>query len=84
MVAQVVSGSPASESGLEVNDKLLQFGSLTKNNCVNLKSIGELVLNSENRSIQLVILRNSQVKNINVVPKKWSGRGLLGCLFNPI
>jgi 26S proteasome non-ATPase regulatory subunit 9 len=79
VIAQVVSGSPASEAGLLVNDKLIQFGSLNKSNCPSsLKPIGELVLNSENRTIQLVILRSSQVKYVSVTPKKWNGRGLLG------
>jgi hypothetical protein len=87
---EVAEGSPAYAAGIHVNDMIFQFGSINKTNCgPNLRAIGELVLNSEGRHIIVKLKRiengNEVVKTVNVVPKKWSGRGLLGyvdcCLF---
>jgi hypothetical protein len=55
-----------------------------------LAEIGELVRKSENRIVLLNVARNGAEANqksyvkIKLVPKKWSGHGLLGCKIVPI
>ena len=81
----VTSGSPSSDAGLKVGDLVAEFGSLNKKNFKNLTDIAKLVQNSQNRPIRVKVLRNGDKSvTLNLVPKKWSGQGLLGCKFNCI
>ena len=35
----------------------------------------------ENKEMPVVITRNAEVLCLTLVPKKWEGRGILGCLL---
>ncbi|PRP73160.1 26S proteasome non-ATPase regulatory subunit 9-like [Planoprotostelium fungivorum] len=86
-VADVTANSPAALARLKVDDEILEFGSIHSTNNNGLKAVGELVRDSENRQIQVVVRRreNEQVttKILMLTPKKWDGRGLLGCHIVP-
>ena len=84
VVDRVDADSPASNAGLQVGDLIKQFGSVTKANFKGLLSIGEVVHHSEGKSVPVIILRNKQEQRLSLTPKKWSGRGLLGCNIVPI
>ncbi|KAH8310571.1 hypothetical protein KR044_002027 [Drosophila immigrans] len=81
VVVNLVSpNSPAEEAGLHVGDKILRFGSINGNNFKdNLAQIGEVVRNMQNQNVQLKVKREQQVLDLILVPKTWTGRGLLGC-----
>ncbi|KAH8388510.1 hypothetical protein KR093_008211 [Drosophila rubida] len=80
IVNLVSPNSPAEEAGLHVGDKILRFGSVNGNNFRdNLAQIGELVRNMQNQNVQLKIKREQQLLDLVLVPKTWTGRGLLGC-----
>ena len=78
-VDHVTAGSPAKAAGLEVNDLIMKFGSITISNFSNLQTISSVVKNSENHGIPITIRRGESVTQLSLTPKKWTGRGLLGC-----
>ncbi|OQV15608.1 putative 26S proteasome non-ATPase regulatory subunit 9 [Hypsibius exemplaris] len=77
----VLPDSPAAAAGLMKDDLITVFGSATEGNFRSLTDISVIVGNSENRSIPVQIIRSGVHKAINLVPQKWSGKGLLGCSF---
>ncbi|KAF8577049.1 hypothetical protein K439DRAFT_1365650 [Ramaria rubella] len=78
----VAPGSPAAEAGLLREDLILQFGTLTTASfpSSSLQPIAEVVASHENKSLDIVILREeTQKRTLRLIPRKgWGGRGLLG------
>ena len=77
-------GSPSQDAGLQSGDLIVEFGTQNNSNLKNLMDIGNLVMNSENRPIRIKLMRNGIPMTLNLVPKKWSGKGLLGCKMVPL
>lgn len=75
--------SPAESAGIQVRDKFLAFGSITAVNFKDLAQIGDLVKSSVNREIRVKVKRDDKIEELILVPKIWSGRGLLGCNIVP-
>ncbi|XP_036322875.1 26S proteasome non-ATPase regulatory subunit 9 [Rhagoletis pomonella] len=79
-VNMINPGSPAEEAGLKVGDELLEFGTI---NCRNFQKdliqFGIIVRHMQNQRIPLKIKRGNQHLELILIPKTWSGRGLLGC-----
>merc|ERR1712179_379534 len=80
----VSEGSPAHDAGLKVGDLILEFGTQNSTNFKSLNDIAQLVKNSENRNVRVKILRHEKISTLTLVPKKWSGQGLLGCKIVPL
>ncbi|KAJ7863091.1 hypothetical protein B0H14DRAFT_2739269 [Mycena olivaceomarginata] len=81
----VSPGSPAAEAGLQREDLVVKFGSLTQQSfsSSSLKPLVDVVAAHENRSIPLKVLRSEQFVFLSLTPKVWGGRGLLGCHIVP-
>ncbi|QQP48792.1 26S proteasome non-ATPase regulatory subunit 9 [Caligus rogercresseyi] len=80
-VSEVAKGSPADSAGLMDGDLILELGSLDAKKFKELSQIGDIVKNSIGSSVHLKVLREgSAVKKLELTPKQWSGKGLLGCL----
>ncbi|KAI7847436.1 hypothetical protein BDC45DRAFT_562306 [Circinella umbellata] len=85
LVNAVAPDSPADKSGLQRNDKVIQFGNIHAENHDRLQALNRLVGQSEDKSIPVTILRNDQsIIELVLTPKKWSGRGTLGCHIVPL
>jgi 26S proteasome regulatory subunit N4 len=83
-VHSVAAGSPAEQSGLQVGDLILQFGSASfDSSAAPMAGVKDVVVNSENRPVEVVVRRDVQIVRLTLVPKKWSGQGLLGCHILP-
>jgi len=82
IVRQVFLDSPAFSAGLVVDDKVLQFGTVTKANNTP-SSIAEVVSHSVGKSVRVVVKRGEDIKELFLTPQQWSGRGLLGCHIVP-
>ncbi|KAJ7821929.1 hypothetical protein B0H14DRAFT_2371001 [Mycena olivaceomarginata] len=84
-VDHVLPGSPAAEAGLQREDLVVKFGSLTQQSfsSLSLKPLVDVVAAHENRSIPLKVLRSEQFVFLSLTPKVWGGRGLLGCHIIP-
>ncbi|XP_065846250.1 26S proteasome non-ATPase regulatory subunit 9-like [Oscarella lobularis] len=80
----VSENSPASVCELKVGDCVLEFGSINAENFRSLQDVGELVKNSEGTKVWIKILRDGEEIRLGLIPKKWSGRGFLGCNIIPI
>jgi len=76
--------SPAYVAGLKIGDKILQFGTITKQNQTP-QSMSQVVQNSVGRPIPVTVYRNGEgLVEVHVLPQRWSGQGLLGCHLTPI
>uniref|UniRef100_A0A1B6CZX7 26S proteasome non-ATPase regulatory subunit 9 n=2 Tax=Clastoptera arizonana TaxID=38151 RepID=A0A1B6CZX7_9HEMI len=85
-VTLVSPNSPAQACGLEVNDMVLQFGSVNSSNFRNMQDIAAVVRYSQGSKINVVVKkkgRNSHI-TLELFPKTWSGDGLLGCKIDPV
>lgn len=87
-VEAVDKSSPAEESGLIVGDVLLKFGTQSYNGNLSPQEVLSKVVNivgeNINDTIDVIVERNLEKLNLNLVPKEWSGRGFLGCKLVPI
>lgn len=85
VVTLVDENSPASTSGIQVNDRILKFGPFDHATFTDLAAIGELVKNSQNKQINVKVRRNNtQEVELTITPAAWHGQGLLGCKINAI
>ncbi|ROL42221.1 26S proteasome non-ATPase regulatory subunit 9 [Anabarilius grahami] len=78
LVDAVTQGSPAFQAGLRVGDEIMEFGSVNTQNFRNLRDIASVVQHSEGKSLRVGLFRNGQEVHLNLTPRNWSGRGLLG------
>lgn len=84
VVVNLVSpGSPAEAAGILVRDLITAFGSITSTNFKDLAQIGELVKSSNGNQVRVKVKRDNKIEELILVPKTWSGRGLLGCNIVP-
>ncbi|KAI8612787.1 hypothetical protein BC830DRAFT_1230965 [Chytriomyces sp. MP71] len=85
LVNSVAEGSPAAEAGLAAGDRILRFGSVA---CASdeapasaLSRVAGAVV--ESVAIEVVVDRGGSHVLVSLTPRKWSGRGLLGCHLLP-
>ncbi|KAM9099759.1 26S proteasome non-ATPase regulatory subunit 9 [Sarcophilus harrisii] len=83
-VNSISPGSPASNSGLQVDDEIVEFGSVNAHNFQNLQNIGMVVQHSEGHPLNVTVLRRGERLQIRLVPVRWAGKGLLGCNIIPL
>lgn len=79
LVTMVMPLSPAEECGIRKDDEILEFGSINHENFTELKQVSDLVMHRQNQPIALKVKRHGRNLDITLIPKTWSGRGLLGC-----
>lgn len=84
LVDAVTQGSPAFQAGLRVGDEIIEFGSINTQNFRNLRDVASVVQHSEGKSLRVGVIRSGQEVHLNLTPKQWSGRGLLGCNLVPV
>ncbi|EAL69627.1 26S proteasome non-ATPase regulatory subunit 9 [Dictyostelium discoideum AX4] len=90
----VSEGSPSDKANLKKGDLIFQFGTVgpffeerqvgDNLNSNHLQSIATIVRNSENKAIQIKLSRGTSIISTSLIPRKWSGQGLIGCLIKPI
>uniref|UniRef100_A0A8C3J3Q4 26S proteasome non-ATPase regulatory subunit 9 n=1 Tax=Calidris pygmaea TaxID=425635 RepID=A0A8C3J3Q4_9CHAR len=68
-VNAVTPGSPASISGLQVDDEIVEFGSVNVNNFQNLQNIATVVQHSEGRPLSVTVLRGGKKVHVGLTPK---------------
>ena len=89
-VDSVSTGSPADSAGLQPGDRILSFGPLHSGSGKApgevLPAIGALVGSSENAPIVVTVLRGDAAPPLalTLTPRRWEGRGLLGCHVLPV
>ena len=95
IIDEVSPNSPASEAGIKENDVLIRFGSINSTNHRDFRAIAELLplVASENKSILVAVRRKTselggvveltKTEVLELKPRVWGGRGLLGCHIRP-
>jgi 26S proteasome regulatory subunit N4 len=85
VVHEVTPLSPGEKAGLEVGDKILQVGTVTRGigGITELHRVGAYLQENENKTVVLIALRGTKQLKMRLVPSKWSGNGLLGCHLVP-
>ncbi|KAK5647168.1 hypothetical protein RI129_002060 [Pyrocoelia pectoralis] len=78
-VTIVTPGSPAEICGIQVNDLIVEFGSINFSNFNNITDVANVVQHSEGQQLNIKLQRGDQYITTYLIPKKWIGRGLLGC-----
>jgi len=82
----VSEGSPAYHAGLQVDDMIVEFGSINAENYRSLSDIGQLVQSSAGNLVNIKVKRvaaTTTFVKLALIPGPWSGRGLLGCNIVP-
>lgn len=84
-VTEVTFDSPAAEAGLNRGDKIVKFGNLDENNFLGMNQVAQLVQKSENVRLTIAFSRAGEdvIEFASLTPKKWSGKGMLGCALTP-
>ena len=82
-VEKVDINSPGAKAGLLVGDRILSFGTIlrTVGGMQDLRRLSQHLKENENKEIDIVVLRGTNVVNLVLVPSKWEGNGLLGCFL---
>lgn len=89
LIDEVSEGSPAKEAGLAVGDEICQFGDIRRDASTDVNAcfaaIAQLVPKSMGTPIQVAVLRGAPPERVELqlTPRQWAGRGLLGCHLAP-
>uniref|UniRef100_A0A383VU54 Nas2 N-terminal domain-containing protein n=1 Tax=Tetradesmus obliquus TaxID=3088 RepID=A0A383VU54_TETOB len=84
VVDEVADGSPAAAAGIQLGDQLCRFGAAMAGSGSELQQVAQELQAHENKAVQVVFLRAGQAVQMQLVPQKWAGRGLLGCHLRPL
>ena len=92
MVTQVNEGSPAAEAGLCSGDGIVEIGGVNASNdseaaeggAAGTKAISRVVSEAQNQQLRVIVQRGTQMIALTIVPRQWSGAGLLGCGLNVV
>mmetsp|Transcript_108984 Transcript_108984/g.172160 ORF Transcript_108984/g.172160 Transcript_108984/m.172160 type:complete len:216 (+) Transcript_108984:80-727(+) len=89
LIDEVSNDSPAQEAGLAIGDLVLRFGHVCRQDTGDLNAcfaaIQELVPRSIDSPIEVQVLRGAPPAKVLLTlrPRRWQGRGLLGCHMAP-
>ena len=95
VVDEVFTGSPAHAAGLAEGDVVLNFGPVDAGNHRAFRSVAELLPRAaeEGAAIEVVVRRKTsalggaceviRTERVELRPRAWGGRGLLGCHIRP-
>ncbi|XP_003420343.1 26S proteasome non-ATPase regulatory subunit 9 isoform X1 [Loxodonta africana] len=83
-VNSISAGSPASLAGLQVDDEIVEFGSVNTQNFQSLQNVGSVVQHSEGKPLNVTVIRRGERHQLRLVPTRWVGKGLLGCNIVPL
>lgn len=78
-VTLVSEGSPADRAGIHVLDEVVEFGSVNSTNFKAITDIAAVVQHSDGLQVNVKLKRDDRFVTVILIPRKWNGRGLLGC-----
>uniref|UniRef100_H3H1X0 PDZ domain-containing protein n=1 Tax=Phytophthora ramorum TaxID=164328 RepID=H3H1X0_PHYRM len=90
-VLSVVANSPAMQASLQSGDLLVEFGGIVSSTPKCLMAMAEYVQKHVNKGFPVILLRPAQPTpethfeelRVSLCPRKWKGKGLLGCQLSP-
>jgi 26S proteasome non-ATPase regulatory subunit 9 len=87
IIDDVTPGSPAHDAGLAVGDRVLAFGGVTAERNPSsdpLPAVAARLAACENVPVPALVIRRGARVEVQVTPRRWGGRGLLGCHMRPV
>merc|ERR1712129_675626 len=83
VIDSIFENSPSRAAGLKTGDRVLKFGSMTESNH-SAQLMRDIVRQSVDKEIPVIVLRNPEgFCSLKLVPRKWDGKGLIGCHLTP-
>eukprot|EP00887_Chlorella_sp_A99_P004437 scaffold30.g4437.t1 len=85
VVDEVAPDSPASAAGIRLGDQLCSFGAAAAASApAPLQAVAAELQANVGRSVRAVFLRAGEPVQLELTPRQWGGRGLLGCHLSPL
>lgn len=88
MVDEVSEGSPAESAGVRVGDQVCAFGEVvgvaSGSGSQLLPRVAQVLAGSEGTAVRMLVLRAGTPVILSLTPRRWEGRGLLGCHLRPL
>jgi 26S proteasome non-ATPase regulatory subunit 9 len=87
VIDEVSADSPAAAAGISVGDLLVALGDVRCGSggaAAALAALGPQVAAAEGRALAVQVLRRGELAALSLTPRRWAGRGLLGCHLRPL
>ncbi len=91
LIDEVSPVSPAEAAGMQVGDALLSLdsvrvasGALADGAAAAMRALAPAVAAAEGRPVAVWVLRGGSRVALTLTPRRWEGRGLLGCHLRPL
>ena len=87
VIDEVSADSPAAAAGIAVGDLLTALGDVRCGSggaAAALGALGPQVAASDGRALAVEVLRRGELVSLTLTPRRWAGRGLLGCHLRPL
>ncbi|CAI4228641.1 unnamed protein product [Auanema sp. JU1783] len=82
-VTTVTADSPAALDGFKVGDLIIQYGPLHHGNFKDMAQFSEVTRENEGKMVRITVIRDGRPFRLELHPRTWSGKGLLGCGIVP-
>ena len=80
LIDEITEASPDAEDGLQLGDQVVRFGNVQPGENL-LQCLAAKDQSNKGCVFTMTILRQGAMTNVQVTPRVWLGRGLLGCNF---
>ncbi|CAN4113220.1 unnamed protein product [Withania somnifera] len=77
VIDEITEASPAAEDGLQLGDQVVRFGNVQSVENL-LQLLAAEAQSNQGRAVSMTVMRQGAMTNIQVTPRVWQGRGLLG------
>ena len=84
VVDELTAGSPAADAGLQLWDQLCSLAGVTHQTPSTLQAVAAALQAHEGQAVEAVVLRQGAQLSLQLTPRQWDGRGLLGCHLRPL
>ncbi|KAG5593716.1 hypothetical protein H5410_034948 [Solanum commersonii] len=80
VIDEITEASPAAEDGLQLGDQVVRFGNVQSVENL-LQRLAAEAQSNQGCAVTMTVVRQGAMTNVQVTPRVWQGRGLLGCNF---
>ncbi|MCD7451255.1 hypothetical protein HAX54_010469 [Datura stramonium] len=80
VIDEITEASPAAEDGLQLGDQVVRFGNVQSGENL-LQRLAAEAQSNQGCAVSMAVIRQGAMTNVQVTPRVWQGRGLLGCNF---
>lgn len=80
VIDEITEASPAAEDGLQLGDQVVKFGNVQSGENL-LRQLAAEAQSNQGCAVSMTVIRQGAMTNVQVTPRVWQGRGLLGCNF---